>query len=115
VSQAVREAIAAAASTVDGVDVEPYSRQATTPGQGWVRYDHTDYPNPFGGLVTWQVLVRVPTDLRAAEEWLDTNGPALRAAVAEQLIVRSMTPVQLALPDGQSLEAVVIEGQREEE
>ncbi|WP_036517077.1 hypothetical protein [Nocardioides sp. J54] len=113
-SQVVREALAAAANTVDGVNVTPYYRQATGVGEGLVRYDRTDYPNAFGGLVTWWVVVVLPQDMRAAEEWLDENGAALREAVAEELIVRSMYPQQLALTDGSAVLAVVIEGQREE-
>lgn len=114
-SQAVREALATAANTVDGVNVTPYYRQATTPGQGMVRFDRTDYPNPFGGLTTWWVVVVLPQDMGAAEKWLDKNGSALRGAVAEELAVRSMYPQQLALTDGSAVLAVVIEGQREEE
>lgn len=113
-SARVREAISAAANTVAGVNVTPYFRQVTKPGQGMVRRDRTDYPNPFGGLVTWQVFVLLPQDIAQAEKWLDENGSVLRAAVAEELIVRSMTPQQLALDSG-AVPVVVIEGQREEE
>lgn len=114
-SSAVRQAIADAANTAAGVTVTPYFRALTQPGDGAVRYDHTDYPNAFGGLVTWQVVVALPQDQRAAEQWLDQNGHALRVAVSEELIVRSMTAFQINLPDAGAIPAVVIEGQREEE
>ena len=114
-SQVVRQAIATAANTVAGVKVTPYYRQVTEPGQGMVRFDRTDYPNTFGGLTTWWVIVVLPQDLEAAERWLDENGSALRGAVAEELAVRSMYPQQLALTDGSAVLAVVIEGQREED
>lgn len=114
-SQVVRQALAAAANTVDGVKVTPYYRQVTETGQGMVRFDRTDYPNPLGGLTTWWVVVVLPQDLEAAERWLDENGSALRGAVAEELMVRSMYPQQLALTDGSAVLAVVIEGQREED
>lgn len=113
-SAEVRQAIADAANEVADVTVAPYFRPFTTPGEGVVRYDRTDYPNAFGGLVTWQVVVALPQDQRAAEQWLDQNGPALRAAVASALIVRSLTPIQIAIPDAGSIPALVIEGQREE-
>lgn len=112
---AVRQAISDAASAVPGVTVTPYSRQVTRVGEGWVRLDRTDYPNPFGGLVTWQVVVMLPQDVPAAERWLDENGQALRGAVESELAIRSMTPVQLSIPDAGTVPAVVIEGQREEE
>lgn len=111
----VREAIATAASTAPGVTVTPYYRQITKAGEGMVRYDHTDYPNKFGGLVTWQVVVMLPQDQRAAEQWLDQNGTALRVAVEPQLSIRSLTAIQLNTPDAGSWPAVVIEGTREED
>lgn len=113
-SAQAREAIAAAASTVAGVHVTPYFRQVTKAGQGMVRRDRTDYPNRFGGVVSWQVFVFLPQDLSAAERWLDENGPALVEAVSGELTVRAMTPQQLALDAG-AVPVVVIEGTREEE
>lgn len=113
-SAEVRDKIATAASAVVGVNVTPYFRQVTKPGQGMVRMDRINYPNAFGGVVTWQVVVLLPQDIAQAERWLDENGSVLRAAVAEELVVQSMTPQQLALDTG-TVPAVVIEGQREEE
>lgn len=115
-SAKVREAISAAANTVAGVNVTPYFRQVTRPGQGMVRRDRTEYPNKFGGVVTWQVFVLLPQDIAQAERWLDENGSVLRAAVAEELLegTVSMAPQQLALDAG-AVPVVVIEGQREEE
>lgn len=113
-SAEVREKIAAAASSAAGVHVTPYYRQVTKPGQGMVRFERTDYPNAFGGLVTWQVVVLLPQNIAQAERWLDENGPALRTAVAEELVVRSMTVAQVVIDEG-AVPAVVIEGNREEE
>lgn len=109
----MREAIAAAASTVDGVDVSPYFRQATRPGSGMVRRDRSDYPSRIGGATTWQVLVLLPQDIATAERWLDANAAALRKAVGTELDVRSVTPQQLAIDTG-TVPAVVIEGTRED-
>lgn len=114
-SQVAREAIAAAANTVAGVNVTPYYRQITRTGEGMVRLDRIEYPNVFGGVCTWQVLVSVPQDIESAERWLDQNGSALRGAVAEELLVTSMSIQQLALNDGSAVLSVVIEGNREEE
>lgn len=112
-SDETRQAIAEAASAVGGVDVNPYFKQVTKPGSGMVRLERIDYPNRLGGVVTWQVIVLLPKDIATAEKWLDANGSALREAVGKELLVRSMTPQQLALDSG-TLPCVVIEGQREE-
>lgn len=113
-SAEVRQAIASAASTVDGADVAPYHRQLTRPGDGVVRKDRVEYPNPFGGVATWQVLVMVPDDLAAAQRYLDDQVPALVAAVQQELAVTSVTPG--VYPAGtKSVPVVAIEGHREEE
>lgn len=114
-SASVREAIAGAANAVPGVNVTPYYRQITKAGEGTVRLDRIDYPNAFGGLATWQVLIVLPPSIDAAERWLDANSEALRGALAEQLALRSLAMAQLSLPDAGSIPAVVIEGQREQE
>lgn len=113
-SAEIREAIAAAASTVEGVNVSPWYRQSVKAGDGCVRYDRTNYPDPFGGLVTWQVVITLPSDLAAAEKWIAAHGSDLRTAVSEELMVRSMTAVQLAIDSG-TVPSIVIEGQRAEE
>lgn len=110
----VREDIAAAASAVEGVDVSPYFRQTTRIGQGLVRLDRTDYPNPLGGIDTWQVVIFLPSDLTAAEKWLESKRGALRDQLGAVMIVRRITPGQLALDSG-TVPVVFIEGQREEE
>ena len=113
-SAAVRQAIAEAATTVDGINVTPYFRQTTKAGEGMVRHDRTAYPNRFGGVVTWQVLVLLPQDIAAAEKYLEDKAPALLEAVSDHLVITSMAPQQLALDTGQ-VPCVVIEGHREEE
>lgn len=113
-STQVREAIAAAASTVDGISVTPYFRQVTKPNQGFVRRSRTDYPNTFGGVVTWAVVVVMPAaTVEDTERWLDENGPALVAAVEGEMTVTSMVP--FIATDAGNAPYVVIEGTREEE
>lgn len=114
-SASVREAIAAAANTVAGVHVTPYYRQITKAGEGSVRLDRIEFPNAFGGLCTWQVLIVLPASIEIAERWLDQNSEALRGALAEELALRSMGMAQLSLPDAGSIPALVIDGQREQE
>jgi hypothetical protein len=108
-----RDEIAAAANTVAAVKVAPFYRQSAKPGTGWVRRDRTEYPNKFGGLVTWQVLVVLPQALADAEKWMEDNQLALVNAVREALIVRSARPAELVVDSG-SVPVLIIEGQREE-
>lgn len=113
-SAAVRQALADAASTVEGVTVTPYFRQVTRPGHGMVRKDRVDYPSKFGGVVTWQVFVFLPSDQKAAEEWLDEQAPQLVAALTPEMNIDTVMPQQLALDSG-SVPVVLIQGIREEE
>lgn len=111
----VRDDLATAASTVEGITVVPYYVQAPPVGTGFVHYLRTAYPNKFGGVDTWQVVIAVPPDLGTAEKWIEENRGALVAALYPELIVRTATPTDLILDDGGSLRALVIQGDRESE
>ena len=113
-SALVRQALADAANTVEGITVAPYFKQTTKPGSGMVRRDRTEYPTPFGGLVTWQVLVFLPQDLAAAEKYLDEKGPQLAQALSPQMSVSAVEAQQLALDTG-AVPIALIQGTREEE
>jgi hypothetical protein len=108
-----RDEIAAAANTVAAIKAKAFYRQTTKPGDAWVRRDRTDYPNKFGGIVTWQLLAILPQNLADAEQWVETNQPLLVAALGEAISVRSARPVELALDSG-TVPVLLIEGQREE-
>lgn len=113
-SAAVRSALAEAASSVAGVSVSPYFQQTVSPGRGAVRKDRVDYPNPFGGVVRWQVVIFLPADQALAEKYVDEVVPEVVTAVREELVVTSVSQQQLGLPDGQLVNTVLIEGHREE-
>ncbi len=113
-STAVRQAIASAATTVAGVDVSPYYRQTRKQGAGYVRLDQIAYPNPFGGVCTWQILINLPTGLADAEEFIDDKLPALRAALADEVTVRMVRPITLQF-DTVQVPALEIQATREEE
>jgi hypothetical protein len=108
-----RQALATAASTVEGIHCTPYVRQTTKAGDAMVRLDRINYPNAFGGVVTWQVWVVLPQDVQSAEKYLDSKVPPLVTALAEEMVVASVTPGQLAL-DTDVVLGVSIEGTREE-
>lgn len=111
-SAEVREKIAAAASTVEGVRCSEYFRQTTKPGDALVRLDRLNRDETgFGYMAVWQVVVMLPQDLAAAEKWLDEHTDFLITAISEELVVTTVTPQQLALDTG-LVPCVVIEGAR---
>jgi hypothetical protein len=114
-----REEIAAAASTVDGVDVSPQYRSVTAAGQGYVEWLRTDYPDPLGGEDYWGVVIVLPTDLAAAQQWIATYKTKLWRALGRKgenvLTVTQARPELVLMTDNQSLRVLVIEGHREDE
>lgn len=110
----VRQELAAAASAA-GVAVSAYYRQDFDPGAGFVRLDRIEYPNPFGGVCHWNVVVMLPQDLADAERFIEQRIPAVRAAAAEVMTVTQIRPEQLQIPNAGVLPCVFINGHREEE
>jgi len=115
VSQAIRTAIAMAVESVAGIKCSPYFQQTTTPGSGMVRLDRIEYPNRFGGVAFWQVLILLPQELAPAEKYMEGKVPELYEALAPELAVTSISPREIVLNDGVRLPCLVIEGHREEE
>jgi hypothetical protein len=108
-----RDEIAAAASTVAGVNVTPYYRQNLQAGQGFVRLHAKARDNSgFGWMDTWQVWLALPQDIPTAEAWLDDTTPALIEALSPVLVLTTVTPSTLVV-DANSVPGVVIEGARE--
>lgn len=114
-SAAVRNALAAAANTVVGISCQPYFVQSTESGVAMVRLDRIEYPNPFGGVCHWNVIVLLPQDQEAAEKYIDAKIPAVRDALAEQLVITQVQPQRLDIPGVGVLPCVFINGHREQE
>lgn len=114
-SLAVRNALAAAASTVDGIECEPYFIGSTQPGHAMVRLERIEYPNPFGGICHWNVVVMLPQDQAQAEQYIDTVGPLLREAVGAELVITRIQPQQLNIPKIGVQPVLFINGHREQE
>lgn len=109
-----RQAIADAASTVDGITCSPNFVQSTRPGDAMVRFDHGEFPNPFAQVSTWQVAVVLPQDYAAAEQFIDERVSDLCVALAGEMTITRVTPAQLALSDA-TVPVVFIEGVRGDE
>lgn len=111
----VREELAAAASTVAGVECSPYYEVQTTPGQAYVQWMRTDYPNRLGGEDYWAVLVTLPTDAAAAQQWIEQHKAALVDALGEALVVTQALPQLVTETDNPSKKVLAVEGHRESE
>lgn len=111
-STEIRNALAAAANTVEGVKAQPYFRQTTRAGDAFVRLDRWARDTTgFGYMETWGVCVVLPQDLEAAEKYLDEKLDALVSAIEKVLVVTTVTPSRLQLDTG-VLPVVIIEGNR---
>jgi hypothetical protein len=109
-----RQAIADAANTVDGINCSAYSRQLEKTGDALVRYSgQLRDENGFGFVVTWDVFVVLPADLKAAEQWLDSNLTTLLEALEEEMTVDSVTPAEITYDTGTARPGVAITGFRE--
>lgn len=112
-----REEIAAAVNSVDGVEVYPEYAYVTTPGQGYVSWLRTEYPNGLGGEDYWGVVITLPNDVADAQAWVAEHLQPLWKAIrkARAMVVTAARP-DVDLPtDNPSQKVLVIEGHRESE
>ncbi len=116
-SATVREALAACASTVDGLTGHPYYVQTTDTGAVLVDLDRVEYPNRFGGVAHWNLVLLLPQDYGEAERYAETYGPLLRGAIKRDhlLVVTSMTLGRTDFPGTAVRPTLTITGHREED
>lgn len=108
----LREELADAASQVDGVNVRPYFKQSTKPGDGWVSLQRTDRSDDgFGWMDRWAVTIVLSQTVKTAEEWMDDHLEQLAEALRDYLIVTAFIPSTLRMDSGE-VPALVIEGTR---
>jgi len=108
-----REDIAPAAGEVGGITAHEHVVGDTTPGTVYPRLDRIEYPNTFGGVAHWNVVLVLPQDIADAERYLaDTINP-LREALAPHLVVTSVTPQRLQLDGVGLLPVAFFNGHRE--
>lgn len=107
-----RDDIAAALSAIDGVNVTPYYRQATKPGEGfvWFASSTTGSSNKnYDQVVTYQVRIAIPQDVAGGEKWITDKTPAILGALeAVRLRVRNILPADISLESG-TVNGVVFE------
>ena len=108
-----REDIAYAASEVPGITGHPYVVGDTDPGTVYPRIDRIEYPNPFGAVVHFNVVLVLPQDLAEAERYLEENLPDLKAALEPHLVLTTVQPQRLDIPGVGVLPVAFINGHRE--
>lgn len=108
-----RADLAAAASTVTGIKVTPYYRQNLTTGNGFVRLAARNKPaNGFGWLDTWEIWIAGPSEIEAAEKWIEAKQDALLAALEAEMHINSLTPIDLSIGTT-TTPGIVVSGVRE--
>lgn len=110
-----RQTLADAVSTVDGITGHPYYVQNVRPGTALVDRRETVHPNPFGGLVTWEVCVICPPAMHEAQKYVDDMALPLREALRDEMTVQAVRPELRNFGEAGDLPCLVITGTREEE
>lgn len=110
-----RAELAAAANSVEGVKAFPYFVSSTSPGTAYVRLERIEYPNPFGGIAHWNVVLILPQDYATAEKYLETKVPLLKTAIEPHLSITSVRPEQLSINGVGTIPVVFLNGHREED
>lgn len=106
-----RDDIASAVTATTLVNVTPFYRQSLKPFDGFVKWSgRTIGSNGLGWMDTWQVWLALSQDVKAAEEWLETNLGTLVEALHTEVIVTSVAPAELIVGDGASVNGLILEG-----
>lgn len=108
-----RSELAAAASTVEGITGHEYVVGDTDPGTVYPRLDRIEYPNPFGGIAHWNVVLVLPQDYAAAEQYVEQKLPFLKAALDPHLAITAVVLQRLQLDGAGVLPVAFINGHRE--
>lgn len=110
-----RTEIATAAAAVDGIRAHEYVVADTDPGTVYPRLDRIEYPNPFGGIAHWNVVLLLPQEHARAEQYLEQKLPALKDALDPVLVVTGVTLNRLQLDGIGTLPVAFINGHREQD
>lgn len=114
-SATIRQELADAASTVFGVECSPFYVQLTAPGAACVRRDRIDFPDRFGGVGFWNVVVCLGQDLTTAELLFEDLAAPLVAALRPVMAIKSASLNTTSFPDGTApVLTAFINGFREE-
>lgn len=108
-----RSELAAALSTVPDISGNEYVVGTLSPGTAYPRLDRIEYPNPFGGVAFWNVVVVLPQSLPDAERYVEAKLPALYEALGPHLVITAARMERLSIPNTGEIPALFINGHRE--
>lgn len=108
-----REDLQTAANTVPGIKAHAYVVGDTDPGTVYPRLDRIEYPNPFGGVAHWSVVLVLPQDLAEAERYVEATLPALKAAIDPHIVITAVLLQRLQLDGVGVLPVAFLNGHRE--
>jgi hypothetical protein len=108
----VRAELAAAANTIEGLQVSPTYRQSHNSGDGVVMMQRANFPNQFGGIAYWVIQVLLPVDLKKAQELGDDLVMSLPAALSEVLTVTDVTFAQALIDNSPARPCIEVVGYR---
>ncbi len=108
-----RSELAAAAGTVFGITAHEYVVGDTEPGTVYPRLDRIEYPNPFGGIAHWNVVLVLPQDYAEAERYVEDTLPALKEALDPHIVITAVLLQRLQLDGVGTLPVAFINGHRE--
>ena len=108
-----RSELAAAAATVAGITAHEYMVGDTEPGTVYPRLDRIEYPNPFGGIAHWNVVLVLPQDYADAERYVEETLPALKEALDPHIVITAVLLQRLQLDGVGTLPVAFINGHRE--
>lgn len=108
-----RSDIESAANSVPGIKAHDYVVGDTDPGTVYPRLDRIEYPNAFGGVAHWNVVLVLPQDLAGSEQYLEETLPALKAALDPHLVITAVQLQRLQLDGVGTLPVAFINGHRE--
>lgn len=108
-----RTELKAAANTVEGISAHEHVVGDTDPGTVYPRLDRIEYPNAFGGVAHWNVVLVLPQDYAEAEQYVEQKVPALKAALDPHLVITAVVLQRLQLDGVGTLPVAFINGHRE--
>lgn len=108
-----RADIASAANTVEGITAHEYVVGDTDPGTVYPRLDRLEYPNPFGAVAHWNVVLVLPQDYAEAEKYVEGMLPPLKAALDPHIVITAVELQRLQLDGAGVLPVAFLNGHRE--
>ena len=105
----------AQAAGLAGCSGHQYVVAETKAGTVYPRLERIEYPNPFGGIDHWNVVLLLPQEHAKAEAYAEQKIPALKAALDQVLVVTSVTIQRLELTGIGVLPAAFFNGHREQD